>query len=339
MLFRHLTIESLAYLPAPHKVSSAALEDRLRPPIERLQLPERPIQHFTGIAQRAFWDDGERVSDVAARAARQAMDQAGILPAQVGLLINTSVSRDYLEPSTASLIHGALGMPPECRHFDLSNACLGFLDGMDVAGQMIELGVVNYAVVVAGESSRGVVDATIDRLVGPGVTSEEFWSNFATLTLGSGAVAMVLAHEKHTRTGHRVNGRVTLADSTCNRLCIGTHHGMVTDSPRLLKAGVALARRTWALAQEKLPNWGDTHISHYMLHQVGRVHFDAICAVLGLAPDKCSRSYPLHGNVGPAAIPLTLSLAQDERRLESGDHVALMGIGSGINVSMMSLTW
>jgi 3-oxoacyl-[acyl-carrier-protein] synthase-3 len=339
MLFRHLTIESLTYLPAPHKVTSADIEDRLRPPIERLRLPERPIQFFTGIAERAFWDDETRVSDVAALAARQAMDEAGILPSQVGLLINTSVSKDYLEPSTASLIHGALGMPPECRHFDLANACLGFLDGMDVAGQMIELGEVDYAVVVAGESSRGVVDATISRLVNPEVTSEEFWSNFATLTLGSGAVAMVLAHEKHTRTGHRVNGRVTLADTANNHLCIGTHHGMITDSPKLLKAGVALAQKTWALAQRKLPAWAESNISHYMLHQVGRTHFDAICSTLGLSPEKCSRSYPLHGNVGPAAIPLTLAITRDEQRIKPGDHVALMGIGSGINVSMMSLTW
>jgi 3-oxoacyl-[acyl-carrier-protein] synthase III len=339
MLFRHLTIEALTYLPAPHKVTSAQLEDRLRPPIERLGLPERPIHILTGIEERAFWDDGVRVSDVATEAARAALDEAGVTREQVGLLINTSVSKDYLEPSTASLIHGALGLKPECRHFDLANACLGFLDGMDVAGQMIELGVVDHALVVAGESSRGVVDATIARLMGAGITSQDFWSNFATLTLGSGAVAMVLSHEKHTRTGHRVNGRVTLADTTNNHLCIGTQHGMITDSPRLLKAGVALARKTWAQAQEKLPAWAESHINHYMLHQVGRTHFDTICSTLGISQDKCFRTYPHHGNVGPAAIPLTLSLARDDQRLKTGDHVALMGIGSGINVSMMSLTW
>jgi 3-oxoacyl-[acyl-carrier-protein] synthase-3 len=65
----------------------------------------------------------------------------------------------------------------------------------------------------------------------------------------------------------------------------------------------------------------------------------AVCQALGVPTQKCHLTYPTLGNVGPAAVPLTLALAVEAGRVKSGDHVALMGIGSGLNVSMMSVTW
>ena len=339
MLFRHLTIESLTYELAPHKVTSAQLEDRLNGSMMRLRLPPRPIELLTGITERGFWDPGTAISDVAARAARKAIAAAGIEPGRIGILINTSVCKDYLEPSMASLVHGALGLDARCMNFDLANACLGFLNGIEVAGRMIESGVVEYALIVDGESSREIVDSTLKRLVTPEATNQDFWDNFATLTLGSAAVAMVLGHEKSSRTSHRVNGSVSLSDTENNRLCLGTAEGMVTESTRLLKAGVALATRTWARATEELPRWSPSTVDQFILHQVGKPHLLAICQALDVNPAKCFLSYPTWGNVGPAAVPLTLALAEEAGRVHEGDHVGLMGIGSGLNVSMMSVTW
>ena len=83
-------------------------------------------------------------ADAATQAAERALAQAGVDRARVGVLINTSVSRDYVEPSTACLVHRNLGLAPECFNFDLSNACLGFLNGMELVAQMIERGQVDY---------------------------------------------------------------------------------------------------------------------------------------------------------------------------------------------------
>jgi 3-oxoacyl-[acyl-carrier-protein] synthase-3 len=339
MLFRHVTIESVRHELAPHKVTSTQLEQRLNGAMMRMRLPPHPIELLTGITERGFWEQGTLVSDVAARAGRKAIEAAGLHPGRIGVLINTSVSRDYLEPSVAALVHGNLGLDAACTGFDVANACLGFMNGIEVAGRMIDAGVVDHALIVAGESAGDIVDSTLRKLVQPGTTSQDFWDNFATLTLGSAAVAMVLGHEKNTRTGHRVNGSVSLSDTANNRLCVGTHEGMVTDSTRLLKAGVALAQRTWGRAVEELPNWSADRIDHFMLHQVGKSHLAAICAALGIPQDRCPLTFPTWGNVGPAAVPLTLALAEDDGRLKTGDHVALMGIGSGLNVSMMSVTW
>jgi 3-oxoacyl-[acyl-carrier-protein] synthase-3 len=339
MLFRDLTIESLSYELPPHKVTSVQLEDRLNGAMTRMRLPPRPIELLTGITERGFWDRGTQVAEVAARAGRRAIAAAGIEPGQLGLLISTSVSKDYLEPSIAALVHGELGLDTRCASFDLANACLGFLNGIEVAGRMIEAGVIDYALIVDGESAGAIVDATLQRLVLAEATSQDFWDNFATLTLGSASVAMVLGHAKNTRTGHRVNGSVTRADTENNRLCLGTADRMVTDSTRLLKAGVALAGRTWAHASEVLPGWNAGSIDQFILHQVGKSHILAICQALGIPMHKCFLTYPTLGNVGPAAVPLTLALAEEAGKVRPGDHVALMGIGSGLNVSMMSVTW
>jgi acyl-CoA:acyl-CoA alkyltransferase len=337
--FRDVAIEAIAYELPPRSVSSAQIEERLKSVMARLKLPPRPIEALTGIVERRFWDAGTQVHDVATRVARRALETALVPASAIGVLINTSVSKDYLEPSMASLVHGDLGLAADCTNFDIANACLGFLNGIEVAARMIENGIVDYALIVDGESSGDIVDATIQRLSRPEATAKDFWDNFATFTLGSGAVAMVLSHARLSRTTHRVNGSVTLADTTMNRLCLGTAERMVTESTRLLKAGVELALRTWGVAAQRIGLWSASTIDHFICHQVGRPHMAALTDALGIDLAKCFPSYPQHGNVGPAAVPLTLALAHEAGRLRQGDHVALMGIGSGLNVTMMSVTW
>lgn len=339
MHFRNVAIEAIAYEHAPVRVTSDDLEKQLNGAMTRMRLPPKPIELLTGIAERGFWPAGTTVSEVAARAGRRALAVAGVDPVEIGLLVNTSVCKDFLEPSMAALVHGSLGLGPKCKNFDISNACLGFMNGMELAGQLIDAGVVDTALLVDGESSRDIVEATIRRLHAPESTSQDFWDNFATLTLGSTAVAMVLTRADRSRTRHRVNGSVSLADTENNRLCVGTSERMITDSTRLLKAGVQLARRTWQLAVDEIPNWSDATIDQYICHQVGRSHLNTLAQTLEINPQHLFATYGRYGNVGPAAVPLTLALAAEAGAVRPGHHVALMGIGSGLNVSMMSVTW
>ena len=102
--------------------------------------------------------------------------------------------RDYLEPSTASVVHGDLGLPDACQNFDVGNACLAFLTGMDIAARMIERGDIEFALIVDAETSNEVTERTIERLNAPDATADQFRDEFAILTLGSGAAAMVLGH-------------------------------------------------------------------------------------------------------------------------------------------------
>ena len=277
--------------------------------------------------------------EFAARAGARALEMAGIAKNRVGLLISTSVSREFLEPSTASMVHGVLGLSASCRNFDVANACLGFMDGIALGGQLIESEAVDYVLVVDGESAGPIVERTVERLLRPEATSADFWGQFATLTLGSAAVAMVLGHKRRSRTGHRVEGLVTQADSSASHLCRGTAEEMVTDAIKLLKSGVELARRTWQQAVEQLPGWSVEAFQQFICHQVGKAHMEAISQALALPPIRCALTYPFLGNVGPAAVPITLAHAAEQGHLLPGDRAALMGIGSGLNVSMMAVTW
>lgn len=335
----NVVIEAIAYELAPHRVTSGEIEAQIAPTLARLKLPPGQLEGLTGIRERRFWDPDVMPSDVATIAARRAMEKAGVEPSRVDCLINTSVCKDYIEPSVACLVHGNLGLSPACLNYDIGNACLGFLNAIDIVAMMIETGRIRCGLIVDGESAREPVEATLRRLAENSVTIDDFRDNFATLTLGSGAVAMLLLHADDARSRHRINGSVNLAATEYNRLCVGQRDSMKVDPTALMRAGVELARKTWLLASRQLDNWSDATITLYAPHQVSVRNSEALTEALGLTPEKMFLNVQTQGNIGPAALPITLAMADEAGRLRGGDHVALMGIGSGLNCSMMSVTW
>src|SRR5699024_11038960 len=161
--------------------------------LDRLGIRADVLGDIAGIHSRRFWEDGTESSDAATLAAEKALAELDVPREKIGLLINTSVSRDYLEPSTASIVCGNLGLSDQCQNFDVANACLAFLNGMDIASRMIERGEIEYALAVDGETANLAYEKTMERLLAPDVTDEQFRQELATLTLGCGAVAMVLS--------------------------------------------------------------------------------------------------------------------------------------------------
>lgn len=339
MLSGNVTIEAVEYELPPHVITSEQIEETIQETLGRLKLPKGLLRMLTGIRERRVWPAGEMPSVVATLAAEKVIAASGIDPNEIGCIINTSVCKDYIEPSVASLIHGNLKLPSRCLNFDISNACLGFLNAVQVLMLMIEAGQIKYGLIVNGETSGGVLSATLERLQKPDVTMETFRENFATLTLGSGAVAMILSHKDISRTCHLINGIVSLSDTRYNRLCVGQPDFMKADAVEIMKQGVRLAHETWTLCESTLPQWSDDTIQVYIPHQVSSNNIQLLNETLGITPEKQHLNYMTHGNIGPAAIPITLKMAEEAGRIRSGDHVALLGIGSGLNCSMMSITW
>jgi len=339
MFVKNVAIESVEYVSPPHAITSAEIENRLSDTMQRLGMKPGYMEALTGIHERRWWDPGTMPSDAATMAARKVIETSGIDPGEIGAVINTSVSKDCIEPSVACLVHGNLKLPPTCMNYDVGNACLGFVNGMMNVILMIEAGLINYGLIVNGESSREPIEATIGELQSPDLTMKQFFENFATLTLGSGAVAMLLCRKDLSTSGHYINGAVTLAATQHSRLCLGQPTKMVTDAQKVLLHGVELAHATWQLASETLENWSDETIDVYIPHQVSLRNMDALNTTLGLTPEKSHLNLMTQGNVGPAALPITLAMARDEGRFKPGSHVALMGIGSGLNCTMMSTSW
>ncbi|MEQ8516272.1 MAG: 3-oxoacyl-ACP synthase III, partial [Chromatocurvus sp.] len=196
MHFKNVVIQSVTAVDAPISLTSQEIAQRLKPTMDRLGIRENLLEEISGIKSRGIWEKGTQPSDAATLAAEKAIEDSGIDRSRIGVIINTSVSRDFLEPSTACVVHSNLGLAAQCLNFDVGNACLGFLNGMDIAARMIERTEVDYALIVDGETSRQLIDATIERLLNPEVEEAQFRDEFASLTLGSGSAAMVMARRE-----------------------------------------------------------------------------------------------------------------------------------------------
>jgi 3-oxoacyl-[acyl-carrier-protein] synthase-3 len=329
------SILSVEAVDAPRVVTSAELDERLKDTYQRVGLRAGVFAQLVGIEERRWWADDVTYAEGAAMAGAKAIAESGIDASQIGLLVNTSVSRAHLEPSTAVSVHHALGLPPHCQNFDVTNACLGFVNGMQIAAAMIESGQIDYALVVNGEDARPIQETTIARLSQPQVTAADVMGEFASLTLGSGAAAMVLGRADRHPEGHRVLGGVTRADTEHHQLCVGDIEMMRTDSKGLLEAGIALSSALWEEAADEF-DWA-AGMDRYVIHQVSKVHTSALCGKLGIDETRVPLTFPTYGNIGPASVPYTL--AKEAQNLEAGDRVLLMGIGSGLNASITELRW
>ncbi len=338
MKFNNVVIHSLAAVDAPIRVTSAELEKQLEPAFKRLGIRNNLLENVTGIGARRFWEEGTMPSDAATLAAEKVIEKSGVSRDKINIVINTSVCRDYLEPSTACIVHGKLGLSDHCMNFDLGNACLAFLNGMDVAARMLERGEIDYALVVDGESSRPITQATIKRLLGKDVTKQQFRAEFASLTLGSGGVAMILSRKEISPDGHAYLGSVSRAATQFSDLCHGQMDCMVTNTKVLLTEGLKLAAATFQVAKNAF-NWVPAELDQIVIHQVSKVHTEALVKLLDLDINKVHAIYPELGNIGPAAVPIALAKAEELGKLKKGDRVALLGIGSGLNCSMAEVVW
>ncbi len=348
MRYQHVCVEAIACTLPPHVVTSEEIEARLRPVYERLGLPEGRLELMTGIRERRFFDPGTRPGMISAGTARRAMELSGLEPRHIGALIHGSVCRDQLEPATASFVHHAAGLPADALVLDISNACLGVLNGMVHIADMIELGRIRAGVVVGTEVGRPLVEGTIERLLSDRtLTRKDVKYEFASLTIGSGSAAVVLCDRRLSRTGNMLRGGVFQADTSQHGLCAGDIDAeaavpgqlrMSTDSEALLHAGVNLAVETWPRFLRSV-DWDDGRVNKVFTHQVGRAHRRLLLERLELPEESDFPTVESLGNTGSAALPMAAALGIERGHLQRGDRVALLGIGSGLNVLMLGLNW
>ena len=338
MNFENLSIVSVRHVDAPHRVTSAEIQAELAETMQRLGLPPNLLESLAGIHERRFWNEQTEPSDAATLAAEVVLEDADLDRSRLGVLINTSVCRDYIEPSTACLVHGNLKLPATCMNMDVGNACLAFLNGMEIVGNMIERGQIDYGMIVDGESSRFLTESTVARLKRPETDMTTFREEFASLTTGSGAVAMLLARSDLAPDGHRFRGTYSLASTEHNRLCLGQVDRGVTDTKGLLVAGIDLSRKTWSEAQEHL-GFGEADVDEFCIHQVSQRHAEQLAANLDVDPEKALLIVGQFGNIGPASVPIVMSKALDLGRIQRGDRVVLAGIGSGLNCTVGEVIW
>lgn len=349
MRYQEVCIESLGYEIPETVVTSQSLEERVAPVYEKLNLSYGRFEMMTGIRERRFWDDETTPSQASTRVAEKAIAQSGIDKQDIECLLHTSVCRDFLEPATAVSVHHSLGLPATATIFDISNACLGFANGMVTLANMIELGQVKAGIVCGAEGGKRLIDRTIDELLkDPDITRDKLEVSFASLTLGSGSAAAVLTHSALSKYGHRLRGGVVRTASQHNGLCRveadtcfydpHSHPNMTTDYTGILTNGLVLAAETWEVFQREL-GWKESDVNYFFTHQISSVHQQMLFNTLGLDRSKGFSTVEYLGNIASCALPISLAIGVEEGRISAGDKIVMMAAGSGLGTIALGLEW
>src|SRR5262245_19985092 len=374
MNYNRVHIEAIGYELPPVVVSTAELEARLAPVYQALKMAPGQLELLTGINERRWWEPGFPISLGAAAAAKKALAAADLSATDIDVLIYAGVCREQFEPATACAVAHELKINPNASIFDLSNACLGVLNGIVDIANRIELGQAKAGLVVSAETAREINENVIDRMVRT-KSVELFRESIATLTGGSGACAVLVTAEGLSRDKRRrIVGGVTQNAPEYHALCrwgvksllpatihtvekvfgqqagvlvhrsidFGLRHVMVpfmeTHAGEVLKYGVDLGMRTWKKFLGKL-GWRLDTLDKVICHQVGAGHRDAVLKSLGIPAEKDFSTFEFLGNMGTVSLPLTAALAEERDFLRPGDRVGLLGIGSGLNCMMLGVEW
>lgn len=349
MRYRTVCIEAFGYELPERVVTTQSLEEKLAPVYAKVHRASGTLEMMTGIRERRVWDEGTPPSLPSTRAAEKAIANSGIDKKDIECLLHTSVSRDFLEPATATVVHHALGLPSTATIFDISNACLGFVNGMVTLANMIELGQIRAGVVVACEAGTRLTEVTMKELLeDENITRGKLRLGFASLTMGSGAVSVVMTHSSISKSGHRLLGGVVRTASQHNDLCRvegdtcfhdpRNFPSLHTDSEGILMNGVHLAMETWGVFQREI-GWEENDVDKIFTHQVSAVHQSLFFETLKLDKSKGFSTVEYLGNTGSVALPVSVAIGAENGHLKPGDKAAMMAAGSGLNCIMLGLEW
>jgi 3-oxoacyl-[acyl-carrier-protein] synthase III len=219
MKYSRAHIDAIGYELAPVVVTTAELESRIAPVYEALKLPPGQVEALTGIVERRWWEPGYTLSEGATKAALKALAASNVAASQVGVLIYAGVCRENFEPATACKVAANVGVGPSAAVYDISNACLGVLNGIVDAANRIELGQCRAGLVVSCESAREINEAMISQML-ERPTMDFFRTSLATLTGGSGAVAVLVTDGSFNRDRRRkLLGGITQTAPEHHGLC------------------------------------------------------------------------------------------------------------------------
>ena len=340
--FENVVIESIAHVFPDEIISSENIETRLQPLYNRLHLHLGRLELMTGIRERRAWSENKVPSDASYDAAENVLKKSSISRKNIDLLIHSSVCRDRLEPATAAYVHNKLNLSNNSQFFDVSNACLGFLNSILIAAGMIESGLIQSALITSGENGKPLLENTIKQLLNtPNISRKDIKSYFANLTIGSGAVAAVICHESIAKNPTcSLKFASLMSNSNACTLCQGDTAGdaleMQTDSEQLLHAGLDLAYENWNQFLE-FSQWNTEEIAYTICHQVGRRHQTLLYERLKLDITKNISTFEFLGNTGSVALPITLSHALELQKIQTSQKLALLGIGSGISSIVLGI--
>ena len=289
----------------------------------------------TGIKERRLAAEGEFTSDMAAHAARRAMEKAGITADQIDLIIVATITPDMLFPSTAALVQNKLGAR-KAAAFDIEAACSGFIYAMEIGQQFIMSRTYETVLVIGAERLSSIVN----------------WKDRNTCVLfGDGAGAAILQHRPDAHglltacmgaDGDKamllcMPGGGSRIPATTDSVEAGLHH-LQMDGKETFKNAV---NAMLGAAKEALRRC-EIDISQIKLvipHQANRRIIDALGERLGVKADQVFVNVDKYGNTSAASVAIALDEAVTQGRLQRGDLALLVVFGAGLTWAAAVIEW
>jgi 3-oxoacyl-[acyl-carrier-protein] synthase III len=294
------------------------------------------ITERTGIKERRKAAPGEATSDMAAAAARKALEMAGARPEDIDLIVVGTITPDMPMPSCAVLVQAKLGAK-KAFAFDVAAACAGSVYALSVAEQFIRSGQAKRALVIGADLFTGVLN----------------WKDRNTCVLfGDGAGAMVLAPAEeegrgilstHLRTDGMLAEILTIpAGGSREPLnednLRGQRHKVVMNGREVFKCAV---RELTGITLEALKIHGFTahQVDHVIVHQANMRILEAVLQRIEIPIEKCWINLDKYGNTSAASVPIALDEALRAGKIQRGDLVAMMAVGAGMAWGSAVVRW
>ena len=293
------------------------------------------IRTRTGIRERHIAKDGETTSSMAVQAARQALEVARLNPTQLELIIIATATPDFIFPATVCLVQDILGAA-RAAAFDLSAGCSGFIYGLNVATHLLASGTYQTALVVGAETLSRITD----------------WSDRASCVLfGDGAGAVVLQAGSNeggvlaTTLGSDGSGGDVLRLPAGGSFAPASHETVAAGLHFIHMKGREVFRfainEIPAATSEVLDKAGLSldDLDLLIPHQANQRIIEAATRFLGLPPEAVYSNLEWYGNTSAASIPIALSEAVEEGRIQAGDLVVCVGFGAGLTWGAAAIRW
>jgi 3-oxoacyl-[acyl-carrier-protein] synthase-3 len=275
----------------------------------------------TGTSRRPWATDGERMTDYAARAACGALERAGVEAGQVDLVVVATSTADEITPNAAPLVAGLIGAD-HAGAFDVGAACTGWLAGLAMACGQIESRRARHAVVVGADFLSRFLDPA-DRSTTPLFADGAGAAVLSEVQASDGAIGPVVLHADD-------------AGADLIRLERGKRISM--QGQETFRAAVSclsdVTREALAASELELED-----VDLFVYHQANSRIIRAVGQRLGLDPGRVVDYVDRFANSSTATLPIALSVAEAEGRLNTGDTVLLASFGGGFTWGATVVRW
>lgn len=297
------------------------------------------LERVTGIREKRVTPPGVLPSDMAVKAAQEALERSEILPNEIDAIIYTGLTRDYLEPATAHIVQAKLGAN-NATVFDVSNACHGFMNGIHLMDALIATGQVRRGLVVTGEQGSLFTRKAVTALKES--NEKQLLTELAAgFTLGDAGAAMLMGPKLGADSGFM--GFMLQSQGQHAGFCTSggpmQEGPLLTDMPAIISESTKLIASMFQEFLYKRLKWRIEDLSKYVIHQVGGKAFKLHSDILGVPLDIMPKTVSTLGNLITANIPLCVHNFYMDQEVNSGDKIYLSGVGSGISLSQAGLIW